>query len=165
MKKTPVPSKEGAASCVPLSETLLNRMGFLLKKSAIKMQEFYEEALRPLGIIGKHAGVLTVLQDRGVISQQEIGKCIYMDRTSMVAVIDDLERRGLVERKAHPTDRRSHVIVLTSKGMGVLPRIRRLSAAVEKKFLSCLSPGEQKDLQGLLRKLVITHYAEPKETR
>jgi DNA-binding MarR family transcriptional regulator len=158
-KKTETPSPEAT----DLSERLLGRMGFLLNKAAQKIREAYEEQLAPLGLIGKHYGVLSVLEEKGTITQQEIGKCVYIDRTTIVGILDDLEKLGYVERKEHPTDRRSHAVYLTSKGREILPKAHQLGLAVEKRFLETLSAKEQKELRRLLRQLVVTHYTSPKE--
>lgn len=162
VKKTVKKLSENPSGALILSERLLGRAGFLLNKAAQRIRDLYEEGLKPLGIIGKHAGVLMVLQEKGSISQNEIGKCVYIDRTSMVSVIDDLEKLGLVERKEHPTDRRSHIIYMTAKGKEFLPGAEQLTAEVEKKFLACLSGKEQKDMLRILKKLVLNHYVEVK---
>lgn len=141
-----------------ISETLLDQMGFLLGKASQKLQEFQAEALGPMGLIGKHLGILLTLQEKGLISQQEIGKCVQIDRTTMVDMIDHLEKLGLVERQEHPTDRRSHSVALTNKGRNILQKARHLAKGLQMKFLAGLSPEEQKKLLQLLRKLVLTHY-------
>jgi DNA-binding MarR family transcriptional regulator len=145
------------------SERLLGRTGFLLNKSAQKVREVYEAQLSPLGLTGKHYGVLAVLDEKGSITQHEIGKCVYIDRTTMVSIIDDLEKLGLVERKEHPTDRRSHAIFMTVKGRETFPKAHKLGLSVEKGFLECLSVRDQKELIRLLRQLVVTHYAVANE--
>jgi DNA-binding MarR family transcriptional regulator len=146
-----------------LSERLLGKAGFLLNKSAFKIKETYEEQLKPLGFpTAKHYGVLTVLEERGAITQQEIGKSVCIDRTTMVNLLDDLEKLGFVERKEHPTDRRSHAVYLTTKGKETLAKGHRLSLAIDKQFLECLSAKEQKELFQLLRKLVVAHYSPVK---
>ena len=163
LKKTDKKHESAMEATTWFSERLLGRAGFLLNKTAQKIREAYEEQLTPLGLTGKHYGVLAVLDEKGSITQHEIGKCIYIDRTTMVSVIDDLEKLGLVERKEHPTDRRSHAIYMTAKGKETLPKAHQLGVLVEKRFLECLSAKEQKELVKLLRQLVVTHYAVAKE--
>ncbi|HJT23306.1 MAG TPA: MarR family transcriptional regulator [bacterium] len=153
---------ESPAVEIGLSEALLDKVGFLLNKAAIKIREAYEAQLAPLGLNPKHYGVLTALEEKGSISQHEIGKSICVDRTTMVQILDDLEKIGLVERKEHPTDRRSHAVYLTAKSKETLAKAHRISSAVDKQFLESLSAKEQKELFQLLRKLVITHYSPVK---
>ncbi|HTC20699.1 MAG TPA: MarR family transcriptional regulator [bacterium] len=154
--------KRTAETTSPLGllESLLARMFFLLKKATLKAQEFSEENLAPLGLTGRHLGVMLVIEEKGSISQQEIGKCIQMDRTTMVQVIDELEKMNLVERKESPTDRRAYAVYLTAKGKAILPKADQLGWAAEKRFLAHLDAKEQKELARLLKKLVVAHYSE-----
>ncbi|HXL73802.1 MAG TPA: MarR family transcriptional regulator [bacterium] len=147
------------------TEKLLGRSGFLLNKAGQRVREVYEEALKPTGLTAKQAGVLMILEERGSLSQQELGKCAYLDRTTVVGLMDDLEKMGLVERKEHPTDRRSHAIYLTPKGKEILPVIDKHAEAMERKFLGCLNAQEQKSLIQTLRKLVLNHFNVSKESR
>ena len=162
LKKTAPKAEEAPAAELGLSECLLGRTGFLLNKAAHRIKESYEEHLGPLGLAGKHYGVLSVLEERGSITQHEIGKCVYVDRTTMVGIIDDLEKKGLVERKEHPTDRRSHAVYLTAKGKETLGKAHHLASSVDKQFSETLSVKEQKELRQILRKLVVAHYSSIK---
>ncbi len=140
----------------------MGRVLFLLKKASFKAQEFSEEYLGPLGLTGRHLGVMLVIEEKGSISQQEIGKCVQMDRTTMVQVIDELEKMNLVERKESPTDRRAHAVYLTVKGKEILPKADQLGGAAAKKLLAPLETREQKELIRLLKKLVVAHYSTSK---
>ncbi len=145
-----------------ISEALLGYLGFLLGKTGQKLREFQEECLGPLGITGKHLGILKILQEKGSISQHGIGQCIHIDRTTMVDLIDDMEKKGLVERREHPTDRRSHAVYMTAKGKELLPKLHNLAKGAERKFLSSLNQAEQKEFVRLLKKLVLSHYTKPR---
>jgi len=137
---------------------ILERTGFLLNKAAQRIREDTEEVLRPYGLTGRHVAVLVVISEKGSLPQLEIGKCISIDRTTMVQVVDDLERLKLVERRVNPSDRRAHGLFLTSKGCEILPRCLELGIEVEGKYLSCLSPKDQRELARILKHLVLTHY-------
>jgi DNA-binding MarR family transcriptional regulator len=156
VKKTLDPKPE--ASLLEAPAFLLDRMAFLLIKTAFKLREMTEEVLKPHGLIGKHWGILSVLKEKGSLTQHEVGQCVYMDRSTMVMMIDDLEKAGLVERRSNPADRRSHSIHVTEKGKALLPELSRLGLGAEKKFLAVLSPKEQKDLAHLLKKLLTAHF-------
>lgn len=142
----------------------MDRMGFLLNRSAQKIREIAEEALRPFGITGKHLGILTVIQERGALPQQEIGKCMHVDRSTMVQLIDDLEKSKLVERKDNPEDRRAHSLVLTAKGRETLPKAMQLALQAEKEFLQGLVPKDQKELVRILKQIVLHHYSPKTKT-
>ena len=160
MKTAKVKKNKTAPVDIGVPEVILERMGFLLNRVALKQRELVEEVLKPFGLIGKHLGILLLIEDRGSLPQQEIGKCMYIDRTTMVGMIDDLEKLGYVERKAHPTDRRAHALYLTAKGREVLPKLYRLSLEAEKKLLKPLPAGDQKQLGRILRQLVLAHHSE-----
>jgi DNA-binding MarR family transcriptional regulator len=160
LRKTLEPKAETPSLEIP--QTLLDRMAFLLIKAAFKLRELTEEALKPYGLIGKHWGILSVLKEKGNLTQHDIGKCVHMDRSTMVNMIDDLEKAGLVERRPNASDRRAYSVFMTEKGKSILPECSRLGTAAEKKFLSILSPKEQKELAHLLKKLVSAHYGPNK---
>ncbi|HTA77642.1 MAG TPA: MarR family transcriptional regulator [bacterium] len=165
LKKTIKNSPESIVSLALTSETLTGRSGFLLAKAAQRVRDTYDENLKTLNMNARHAGILTILEEKGSLAQNELGKCAYIDRTTIVALIDDLEKLGLVERQEHPTDRRSHVIYMTAKGKDLMPLIAKKAKEVEKEYLGPLTAVEQKSLIQLLRKLVFHHYSLPKETR
>jgi DNA-binding MarR family transcriptional regulator len=87
------------------------------------------------------------------MSQVGLMKHISVDRTTMVHLIDDLERLGLVERAQNPKDRRSNVIRLLPPGETVLAEGKKRMSASEADFLSCLSSEEQAQLRVLLFKV------------
>lgn len=141
-----------------IPEPILNRMGFLLNRAAQKLRETMERALAPHGLTGKDLGILLFIREKGALPQQEIGKCMHVDRTTMVDIIDDLEKRGLVERKSHPTDRRAHAIYLTARGKEILPQALHLGQAAERKFLSLLPARDRKEVYRILKHLVLSHH-------
>ena len=71
----------------------------------------------------------------------------------MVAVIDELQSRGLAERRQNPGDRRARTIYLTEQGEQTLTRIRGLAAELQQEFFAALSGDERRELHALLRKL------------
>ncbi len=143
---------------------MMDRMGFLLNRSAQRIREMVEEGLRPFGLTGKHLGILAIIQEDGALPQQEIGKCMYVDRSTMVQLIDDLEKSKLVERKDNPEDRRAHSLVLTAKGRETLPKALQLALQAEKEFLQGLVPKDQKELMRILKQLVLHHYSSKTKT-
>jgi DNA-binding MarR family transcriptional regulator len=150
-----------------LVESLLNVSAFLLNKAGARVREHYEEALKPLGMHGRHLSLMVAIEEKGSLTQQQMSRCLCTDRSSMVQLVDDLEKLGLVERLPVPDDRRAHAVALTRKGREILPEARRLGEAVEKEFLSCLPAAQRKDLMEGLRQLVLNHFTpeKPKEAK
>jgi DNA-binding MarR family transcriptional regulator len=95
-----------------------------------------------------------VLVDEGPLSQQRLGQRQGVDRTTMVAVVDDLERRGLVERQRRPHDRRAYSLHATAKGRRVLKRAIEAATRAEDEFLAPIPPRDRRRLKQLLQRLI-----------
>lgn len=153
MKKT----RTAAAGAPMLLEntSLIRRVGFLLNRSAMEIRESFDTALRPMGIDPRHFGVLSFISEGGAFSQQQIARQVCCDRTTMVSIVDDLERRGLAKRTVDPGDRRKYAVCLTEKGKRVLERARKLAGQAENAYLAALSAQERRQLIGMLQRLVL----------
>jgi DNA-binding MarR family transcriptional regulator len=138
----------------PLPAALAASTGYVLSKAAQRAVETFEAALRPLGIRSRHYGVLTLLVEDGPLSQQVLGERLRVDRTTMVAVVDDLERLGLAERRRDPADRRAYAIHPKPAGEETLTRARTLLAEAEEAIFAPLSAAERRQLRDLLVRLV-----------
>jgi DNA-binding MarR family transcriptional regulator len=142
------------AATASLPKALAASTGFLLSKAAQRANAEVEAALRPLGLRTRHYGVLAALAEAGPLSQQRLGEWLRVDRTTMVAVIDDLERHGLVLRRRLPRDRRAYALELTADGEAMLTRGREVISAAETRALAGLSAAERRQLHALLERLV-----------
>ncbi|HYG75014.1 MAG TPA: MarR family transcriptional regulator [Planctomycetota bacterium] len=151
---------EGAAAAVRLEDSgLIQHAGFLLNKAAAIIRHMFEMRLAALGIGARHYGLLLYVSECGAVSQQEIAERIGVDRTTMVAVIDDAERMGLARRQVAAGDRRKHAIVITDAGKRLLKRAAALAVAAEDEFLESLSPAERRQLKTLLKRVVLQERA------
>jgi len=128
--------------------------GFLLSKAGRTQAVRFAEALEPLRLRPKHFALLNFV-DRGAgSSQQELGERLGLDPSGLVAVIDDLENAGLLERRRHPSDRRRHAIHLTPNGRRKLARAREVAMEREAELLEPLDEHDAKVLHELLMKVV-----------
>jgi DNA-binding MarR family transcriptional regulator len=109
------------------------------------------EALASIGLTPALFGLLNVLGERDGAIQQELGSAMGIDPSTMVSLLDDLERAGLAKRRPHPTDRRAREVVITAKGRRTLERGRRLAEQMEDEVLQGLTAAERRQLLGLLR--------------
>jgi MarR family transcriptional regulator, lower aerobic nicotinate degradation pathway regulator len=137
----------------PPPEPLASAPGFLLSWNGQRIAQIFEEALKPLDLRPQHFGVMTLIAAEPGSTQQELGERSMIDPSSMVAVIDELEERGLAERKPHPSDRRKHAVHLTAKGARALERARAKAFAAAAETFGRLSAKELETLRTLLRKL------------
>jgi DNA-binding MarR family transcriptional regulator len=132
---------------------LVKHTGFLLARMGHVAAKRFAERIAELGLTIRMWGALNVLDAEGTTTQQFLGKCTGIDPSSMVATIDDLEARGLVERRPHPSDRRAHALHITEDGREVLARGRRLARSAQEDLLAPLSAEERKTLHDLLLRL------------
>ena len=109
-------------------------------------------ALQTIGLTPPLFAVLNYLQANEGAIQQQVGSAMGIDPSTMVALVDQLERAGLATRRPHPQDRRAREVLLTPKGRRTLERARELAAKVEGDGLRGLSFAERRQLVTLLRK-------------
>src|SRR5215203_665743 len=108
------------------------------------------QALESLDLTPALFGLLNFLGARKGAIQQEIGSAMGIDPSTMVALVDKLERAGLARRRPHPKDRRAREVVITPKGRRHLERGRRMANQVEDEVLRGLSADQRRELLGLL---------------
>lgn len=133
---------------------LTNRLGYLLKHTQQRLYELTAAALEPFGLAGRELAVLVVLDALGPTSQQDAARGLGVDRTTMVALIDGLEAKGLVIRRPFEEDRRRNVVEFTDQGRDVYAKAVAAGDAAESQFLSGLSGSEAARLKAALRSLL-----------
>ncbi|HEX3909610.1 MAG TPA: MarR family winged helix-turn-helix transcriptional regulator [Solirubrobacteraceae bacterium] len=127
--------------------------GYLMARLGEASRRRFHKALEPEGLHPRHFGVMTMLAAHPGMSQQQLHEKTGIDPSSMVAVIDELQERGLAERRPDPMDRRARQVFLTEQGLAALERIRGLAANLQREFFGALTAEERKTLHALLRKL------------
>lgn len=127
--------------------------GYLMARLGEASRRRFHKALEPEGLHPRHFGVMTMLAAHPGMSQHQLHEKTAIDPSSMVAVIDELEARGLAERRPDPADRRARQVFLTEQGEQTLERIRGLAAGLQREFFGVLSAQERKTLHALLLKL------------
>jgi DNA-binding MarR family transcriptional regulator len=142
------PETEATTTVIPLS--LADQVGYLLSKAHLRVHNPANEALEPLGLTVKHYGLLTLLVHEGPVSQGRLGEVMKIDRTTMVTLIDDLERAGHVDRTRNPEDRRAYALAATPAGKAVQRRAATLMKRVYDETLSPLSAEERGELRRML---------------
>ena len=138
-------------------------LGYLLKHAQLRFFELGAVALAPLGINGREAAVLRAIDAGRPVSQGEIARAMDVDRTTMVALIDDLQLKGLVQRRQDPDDRRKNVVELTDAGRGAVREAAESVGRAEREFLAPLSAAEAAQFKKTLRKLLGRVEALPGE--
>jgi MarR family transcriptional regulator for hemolysin len=119
------------------------------------------EVLGTVGLTPALFALLNVIGARQGAIQQELGSALGIDRSTMVSLIDQLERAGLAERRPSARDRRAREVAITSKGARLLQRARGLTSQVEDEVLGGLSAEERHQLLTLLRRTLDTAPGQP----
>lgn len=132
---------------------------FLLNQAALNANRIVAEGFAAEGVRRPHFAVLVALDEDGPASQAELGRRLSIDRSDMVAVLDDLEREGLVARARDERDRRRNVVRLTKAGARALGRLGEQVENAQKELLAPLSARERRELERLLTR-VIEHHGE-----
>ena len=138
---------------MPIPPSLSDRPGALLVIAARTGQELARRRLAPMGLSVQLCGVLNLL-GQGPISQHELGAQLGIDRTTMVELIDDLERQGAVMRRRNPADRRSYAISLTAKGRVLQKKAARVFDDATNEVFAPLKLSEQDNLAEMLRRVI-----------
>lgn len=139
---------------MPLAQSVANRPGALLVIAARTGQELAKARLAPLGLTVQMCGVLIRLGE-GPLSQHELGEQLGIDRTTVVELIDELERKRVVERRRNPDDRRSYRLTLTPKGRTFQKRAAQAFDAAADDFFGSLTPAERKAMTDMLRRMIL----------
>jgi DNA-binding MarR family transcriptional regulator len=135
-------------------EPLRESIGFLITRIHTNMHREFMAALEPLRIEPLDYGALTALEAMGPVSQAELARHLGVSGASMVQIVDDLEHRGLLERRRLATDRRTQVLHLLPEVPAVLSAAARLAADMTEDLLGALSKARRKRLVVLLQRLV-----------
>jgi len=152
---------ERPADTRPLPASLTGHTAFWVAKLGWSATKLLMRALEPLGLRPKHYAVLSVLTEEGPRSQQALGEALNIDASTMVALIDDLERDGLAERRRNPDDRRAYAIHSTDAGRSVHKRARRAVKAMDDELLAPLDDLERAQLHDLLVRVAADGLGPP----
>jgi DNA-binding MarR family transcriptional regulator len=126
---------------------------FLLAQLGAYASGQFAKRLEPLGFTPAHAGIFRIIAAAPGLSQQELAARLGMYASRLVAVIDDLEKRGLIERQPSETDRRLYALHLTKSGKEQLSAIGAIAREHGQDLLDGLSYEERSTLTALLERV------------
>jgi MarR family transcriptional regulator, lower aerobic nicotinate degradation pathway regulator len=141
----------------PLPKELIASTTFLLKRLGYAAKERGMLAYEREGLHPYHFAILLALDEGEHETQGAIADALGYDRGQLVGLLDEIEERGLVERRRDPNDRRRHLVQLTAEGRKTLKRLRAVARQLEDEFLAPLSESERAKLHTLLLRLAETH--------
>jgi DNA-binding MarR family transcriptional regulator len=130
---------------------LNNHLGYFIRRIQIWVFQDFMRTLASVDVRPAQYSVLAVVEANPGLSQSDAAEFLGIERARFVRLLDRLEKRGFVERRPSPTDRRSHALHLTREGQRALKRIKALAAEHEAHFAAKLGPEKRKLLIDLLR--------------
>src|SRR5579862_2136761 len=140
-------------------ECLMGNLNWLLTQAHYALASELAASLEPLGITPRGHSVLGAARS-GAHTQKALADLVGLDKTTMVATIDELERAGLARRVPSLSDRRAHVIEVTADGKRKLAAADKVAKRVQAEVLGTLGSSGDELLETLGR-LVSERLAEP----
>jgi DNA-binding MarR family transcriptional regulator len=132
-------------------------VGYQLRMAQIALFRDFAQGLGGEDVTPGLFGVLVIIEANPDLKQSELARATQLDRSTVVTVIDNLELRGLVERRASLHDRRSNAIRLTEAGSALLRKLKRQVSQHEKRLLQNFSAAERETFLALLKKVFPEH--------
>ncbi len=135
-------------------------LSMLLNQAGHALTSRLSAALEELGISVRIYCALAKAAD-GEHTQGQLAELAWMDKTTMVVTVDEMEARGLAERRHSPSDRRVRVIALTAQGRQVLGKADRVVQGLYDELLADVAPGRREAFLAVLQQLVAGPLAAP----
>lgn len=129
-------------------------LAFLLSQVGVYAARQFAERIAEVGLHPPLFRVLNLVDAAEGQSQQTIGEAIEVPPSRMVALVDELEQLGLLERRPNPEDRRVRALYLTAAGRRTLARGRKIARAHEQDLTQGMGAADRKRLTELLQKIV-----------
>jgi DNA-binding MarR family transcriptional regulator len=155
MSAPPHAPEKVPASALP--QELLGSTVFLLKRLGDAARDRAVSSYVVAGGSPYHHIVLALLAEGARETQTAIADALGLDRGQLVGILDELEEKGLVERRRDPNDRRRHVVTITPDGKRTLNRHRAIIKRVDSEFLAALDEDDRAALHDLLLRLARHH--------
>ncbi len=135
-------SEHEAVMNIVLTGTLLSKIG--------------DKILKPLGLTDAQFNVLMLLKyqsEHGEMNQTNLGSKLLVNRSNVTGLIDRMEQAGWVQRTPDPSDRRVHIVKISSSGRRILEKAEKMYFNGVKKVMSSLSENDQKRLCSIMEKI------------
>jgi DNA-binding MarR family transcriptional regulator len=131
-----------AGACSRVPAVLSEGLGWPVARLAHAVTQAHNGALAPHGLTLRTFSVLATIEAGVAHSQLEIAQIVGLDKTTLVATIDELESRGLVQRAADPEDRRARIVGITADGREIFERAAVTIHATDARIFSEMPPAD-----------------------
>jgi DNA-binding MarR family transcriptional regulator len=145
---------EKPSACSKVPTVLREGLGWPVARVAHAIQNAHNEALARFDLSLRTFAVLAMIGDGAARSQLEIAQAVGLDKTTLVATIDDLERRALVRRTPDPGDRRARIVAITDEGREILEQASDVVRETEGRIFADMSCEDAQRIKAALTSLL-----------
>ena len=131
-------------------ETLI---GYNARRAALAIIGVFLERMAPYGLRPVDFSVLSLVAHNPGITSRQLCAALDILPPNLVGMVKNLEKRGLIERREHPTDRRAHGLHLTPVGRQLHTQAQATATELETEAVTRLTASERQTLIRLLRKV------------
>jgi DNA-binding MarR family transcriptional regulator len=139
---------------------VLEDIGFLLTRSSGIAVRSANDRLAELGLRVRSHSVLAIVVRVGGVSQRALSDMLGLDPSQIVALVDDLQSQGLIERRAVAGDRRVRELAATRRGRERLKQAAKVVVDGQAEVFAGLDANELDTLRGLLTRIVFRNTGE-----
>jgi DNA-binding MarR family transcriptional regulator len=161
----PEPAQPESAEPGPAGAGLTGRkrtdIAFLVAQLGAYAAERFGERAAALDFTRPQAGLLRLISRQPGLSQQAVARRLGTPPSRLVALVDGLEQRGLIERRRNPGDRRNYALHLTAAGERAMAALSQATLEHEQAISAPLTQAERAQLSKLLGKLASAHGLVP----
>jgi DNA-binding MarR family transcriptional regulator len=140
---------------------LAERLGYALRRAQVAVFRDFFKTFAPFDLKPAQYSILTIIERNPGLKQTRVADALGIKRTNFVAMVDELERRGLIRRDEALGDRRSHALVLTQKGEELMPSLHATSAEHEQRVIDALGSKRHTEMALAMHELVSRFEEDP----
>ena len=131
-----------------------NSLGLVIKGASKSLERALDVELRgQYGLSGAQWKVILSLSIQNGLSQKDLAERIFVDSTTLVPIIDGMEKKGLVERRTDPKDRRNNNVFLTAKSESFVDPITEIILRMRKIFFKNIPENDLESAKNILKKI------------
>lgn len=146
-------------------DELLDMVSYQIRLIQIVAYKNFERQTRGFGTAPRYYGLLRIIEANPGVSQSRLAEAVYLDRSSLVPILETLSNEEIVERRPSETDMRVKRVFLTDKGAALISELRKHVHEHEEELVEGLSEDEIKVLSGLLRRIGSNYLAPDKSKK
>jgi DNA-binding MarR family transcriptional regulator len=133
----------------PLPELI----GYVLRRAQLAVFQDFFASFAPFDIRPAQFSVLTIIERNPGLTQTRVAEALGIKRTNFVGMLDELEKRGLAERR-QARDKRSYALYLTADGVALMRKLRPVLKAHESRMITRVGEEGRDRLVALLTEIV-----------